>query len=165
MAILESNMCEFVSNSADQTRRLGMRLGSLMKVQSLICLSGNLGAGKTTFVQGLASGWGSVDPVSSPTFVLINQYERLSGGTLYHLDAYRVANSFEAEELDLDLMIDKGVLVIEWPERIDDVLPKERLWVNLEYVSDDKRRFSFKPVGETYVELISAFQKRSFGGL
>lgn len=165
MAILKSNMCEFISNSADQTRRLGMRLGSLMQLQSVICLSGNLGAGKTTFVQGLAAGWGSTDPVNSPTFVLINQYERISGGTLYHMDAYRVANSFEAEELDLELMVDKGVLVIEWPERIDDVLPRERLWVNLEYVSEDKRRFSFKPVGNYYEKLITTFQKRSFGGL
>ena len=165
MAILKSNMCEFISNSADQTRRLGMRLGSLMELQSVICLSGNLGAGKTTFVQGLAAGWGSTDPVNSPTFVLINQYERISGGTLYHMDAYRVANSFEAEELDLELMVDKGVLVVEWPERIDDVLPRERLWVNLEYVSEDKRRFSFKPAGNYYEELITTFQKRSFGGL
>lgn len=165
MAILESNMCEFVSHSADQTRRLGMRLGSLMKVQNLICLSGNLGAGKTTFVQGLAAGWGSTDQVTSPTYVLINQYERLTGGTMYHLDAYRIANSIEAEELDLDLMLDNGVLVIEWPERINDVLAVNRLWINLEYVSEDKRRFVFKPVGKYYEDLSASFRKRSFGGL
>jgi len=84
---------------------------------------------------------------------------------MYHLDAYRIANSIEAEELDLDLMLDNGVLVIEWPERINDVLAVNRLWINLEYVSEDKRRFVFKPVGKYYEDLSASFRKRSFGGL
>ncbi|NSW52073.1 MAG: tRNA (adenosine(37)-N6)-threonylcarbamoyltransferase complex ATPase subunit type 1 TsaE [Anaerolineae bacterium] len=165
MAILDAKTIEFTSNSAEQTRRLGMRLGGLLQRGACICLNGNLGAGKTTFVQGLAAGWGSSDPVTSPTFVLVNQYERLTGGMLYHLDAYRLANSLEAEDLDLTGMMEDGVLVVEWPERIDEALPADRLWVDLTYVSEGKRHLVFQPVGETYVEILNAFRKRTFGGV
>jgi len=74
MPILDPNSMEFISRSAEQTRRVGMRLGTLLQTGDVICLIGDLGSGKTTFVQGLASGWGSLDPVSSPTFVLVNVY-------------------------------------------------------------------------------------------
>ena len=164
MTILSEKTTEFISNSADQTRRIGMRLGALCETSTLICLSGDLGSGKTTLTQGITSGWGSSDPVSSPTFVLINEYYKLDGEVIYHLDAYRVANSFEAEELDLDLMLDSGVLVIEWAERIKDVLPESALWIECEYISDDKRRFVFKPEGDHYESLVDEFRKRSFGG-
>jgi len=76
MPILEANAFEFFSRSADQTRRVGMRLGSVLQPGDVVCLDGDLGAGKTTFVQGIAAGWGAVDPVSSPTFVLVNVYRR-----------------------------------------------------------------------------------------
>jgi tRNA threonylcarbamoyladenosine biosynthesis protein TsaE len=164
MAILTEKTTEFISNSTEQTRRIAMRLGALITPGMLICLSGDLGSGKTTFVQGLSIGWGSSDAVSSPTFVLINQYQKLDGHVLYHLDAYRIANSFEAEELDLVDMYEHGILVIEWAERIKDVLPDDALWVECEYVSDDKRRFVFKPVGERYEAMMDVFRKRSFGG-
>ena len=148
MTILNEKTTEFISNSADQTRRVGMRLGSLLETSMLVCLTGDLGSGKTTLTQGLTSGWGSSDAVSSPTFVLINEYHKLDGEVIYHLDTYRLANSFEAEELDLDGMLDSGVLIIEWAERIQDVLPPDALWVECEYISEDKRRFVFKPIGE-----------------
>jgi tRNA threonylcarbamoyladenosine biosynthesis protein TsaE len=165
MAILDSKTIEFTSNSAEQTRRLGMRLGGLLTAGACVCLNGDLGAGKTTFVQGVSAGWGSSDPVTSPTFVLVNQYECLTGGVLYHLDAYRLENGLEAEELDLVGMMDQGVVMIEWPERIADVLPEDRLWVDLTYVSEDKRRLVFKPQGKKYEDMIATFRKRSFGGL
>jgi tRNA threonylcarbamoyladenosine biosynthesis protein TsaE len=164
MAILNENTTEFISNSADQTRRVGMRLGALLEKTMLVCFTGDLGSGKTTFTQGLTSGWGSSDPVSSPTFVLINEYYKLGGETMFHLDTYRLTNSFEAEELDLIGMLDSGVLVIEWAERIKDVLPEESLWIECEYISEDKRRFVFKPMGERYETLVEEFRKRSFGG-
>ena len=165
MAILDPKTIEFTSNSAEQTRRLGMRLGNLLTSGSCICLNGNLGAGKTTFVQGVAAGWGSSDPVTSPTFVIVNQYECLTGGILYHLDAYRLESGMEAEELDLVGMMDQGVLVIEWPERIDDVLPDERLWVDLTYVSEDKRHLVFQPRGKKYEDMMDTFRRKSFGGM
>jgi tRNA threonylcarbamoyladenosine biosynthesis protein TsaE len=164
MTILNENTTEFISNSADQTRRVGMRLGSLLEKSMLVCFTGDLGSGKTTFTQGLTSGWGSSDPVSSPTFVLINEYYKLGGETMYHLDTYRINNSFEAEELDLVGMLDSGVLVIEWAERIKDVLPQDSLWIECEYISEDKRRYVFKPTGDRYEALVTEFRKRSFGG-
>ncbi|MBN2048354.1 MAG: hypothetical protein JW750_10965, partial [Anaerolineaceae bacterium] len=73
-------------------------------------------------------------------------------------------SGFEAEELDLDTMLDTGILIIEWPERIVDVLPPERLWVELEYISDEKRRFVFKPAGKYYEDMVEQFARVAFGG-
>ena len=89
--ILDRNSLEIISRSAEQTRRVGMRLGAMLEPGDIVCLIGDLGAGKTTFVQGLAAGWGSLDPVSSPTFVIVNVYRRLDQRKLYHLDAYRLS--------------------------------------------------------------------------
>ncbi len=141
-----------------------MRLGSLLQKGDLVCLMGDLGAGKTTLVQGIAQGWGSLDPVSSPTFVLVNVYRRPDGQNLNHLDAYRLQNAEEARELDVDILLDQGALVVEWPERIDAALPKEQLLVQLRWVTDEQRGMTFLPNGERYQELVADFRKRVLGG-
>lgn len=164
MPILDARSLEFFSRSPDQTRRLGARLGALLETGDIICLSGELGSGKTTFVQGLAQGWGSLDVVSSPTFVLVNIYRRPDGRRFYHLDAYRLANALEAEDLDLDLMIEDGPLVVEWPERIDAILPSDRLWIVLRYLADEQRGMVFTGLGQRYDEIVADFRKRVFGG-
>ncbi len=102
MPILDANSLDYFSRSPEQTRRMGMRLGALLDRGDIVCLSGDLGAGKTTLVQGIAKGWGSLDAVSSPTFILVNVYRRLDGSTLAHLDAYRMQSALEAEDLDLE---------------------------------------------------------------
>jgi tRNA threonylcarbamoyladenosine biosynthesis protein TsaE len=163
MPVLLANDFDFLSHSPEQTRRLGMRLGALLLPGDVICLQGELGAGKTTLVQGLAAGWGSLDAVSSPTFILINVYRRADGGQLFHFDTYRVESALEAEELDLDAMISAGPLVIEWPERMTGVLPAEWLWINLEYVDEDRRQLTFRPLGKHYENLLSRFRQTSFG--
>jgi len=76
MPILDAQTLDFFSRSPEQTRRLGMKLGALLQKGDLLCLSGDLGAGKTTLMQGIAQGWGTLDAVSSPTFVLVNVYRR-----------------------------------------------------------------------------------------
>ncbi len=157
-------MLEFVSRSPEQTRRLGMRLGSMLQAGDLICLNGDLGSGKTTFVQGLSQGWGSLDIVTSPTFVLVNQYQRMDGSTMFHLDAYRMQNALEAEDLDLVQMIDSGCLVVEWPEKIREALPGECLWVQMEYVAEESRQMAFKPIGDRYVAILAEFRRAAFGG-
>jgi len=124
MPILDPNSLEFISRSAEQTRRLGMRIGALLQTGDVVCLIGELGSGKTTLVQGLASGWGSLDQATSPTFVLVNVYRRPDGQRLYHLDAYRLRGAREAEDLDLDAMLETSPLVIEWAERIQETLPQ-----------------------------------------
>ncbi len=164
MPILDARTLEFVSRSPEQTRRMGARLGAMLRPGDLLCLSGDLGAGKTTLVQGVAQGWGSLDTVSSPTFVLVNEYRRPDGCCLYHLDAYRLANWLEAEDLDLDRMLEAGPLVIEWPERIKEVLLPDRLWIALRWIADEQRGMRFSSRGERYDELLVEFRKRVFGG-
>lgn len=162
---------DFFSRSPEQTRRVGRRLGAVLEAGDVICLQGDLGAGKTTFVQGIAQGWGSLDSVSSPTFILVNVYRRedqsrgrATPPLLFHVDAYRLDSVREAEELDLDSMLAQGALLIEWPERMNGLIPNERLWVNLEYVDEEERELKFKASGERYDELLDVIRHGTFGG-
>jgi tRNA threonylcarbamoyladenosine biosynthesis protein TsaE len=164
MPILDSHTIEFFSRSPEQTRRIGMRLGGELKAGDVICLQGNLGAGKTTFVQGLAQGWGSIDAVSSPTFILVNEYRRANGGLIFHLDAYRLESVPEAEELDLDSMLAEGVLIIEWPEKLDGLIPSQRLWINLDHVREEHRQMRFNARGKRYDDLLDGIRQSMFGG-
>lgn len=165
MPILDPHSLEFISRSTEQTRRVGMRLGPLLKPGDVICLVGELGSGKTTFVQGVAAGWGSLDPVSSPTFVLVNVYRRPAGERLFHLDAYRLNGAAEAEELDIDAMIETGSLVVEWADRIQPALPETFLRVGLRWVSPEQRDLVFSARGERYQAMLAAFRRRVYGGL
>ncbi len=165
MPILAPNSVEFISRSADQTRRVGMRLGAYLADNFLICLEGELGSGKTTFVQGLASGWGSLDQVSSPTFVLINLYRHPEGRRLYHVDAYRLDNPKEAEDLDLDTMLENGSMVIEWAEKIKSILPAEYIWINLRDISQEQRDLIFSARGKRYESILEVFRRRIYGGM
>ena len=163
MPILDKHSLDFISRGPEQTRRIGMRLGALLQPGDLVCLQGNLGAGKTTFVQGVANGWGAFDAVSSPTFVLVNAYRRADGDQLFHMDAYRVESAADAEELDLIAMIGEGPLIIEWAERIESILSTERLWVTLEHVAEEQREFRFHAEGKRYDELVSELRLSLFG--
>lgn len=142
-----------------------MRMGVLLRVGDVICLEGDLGSGKTTFVQGVAAGWGSANAVSSPSFVLVNQYLRPDGTCLFHLDAYRLKDGKEAEDLDIDLMLENGGLIIEWADRIRDALPVEHLWINLRYTDVNQRDLIFSARGARYDEMLAIFRKRLYGGL
>ena len=163
MPILDEHTLDFVSRSPEQTRRIGMRLGALLKQGDLVCLQGDLGAGKTTLVQGMAQGWGSLDPVSSPTFVLVNVYRRAEDGQFFHMDAYRIESAAEGEELDLLAMLDAGPLLIEWAERLKAILPREYLWVNLEHVNEEHRQMRFVARGKRYDSLVFELQHALFG--
>ena len=163
MPILTANATEFFSNSPEQTRRLGIQMGGLLGSGDLICLEGELGAGKTTFVQGLAAGWGSSDRVTSPTFVLINLYERGDDLQLTHLDAYRLASAAEAEALDLDSFLGRVPMVVEWAENIEAALPAGRLWLKLHFVDDERRRVELSAEGRHYEELLDDVQESVFG--
>lgn len=145
---------KIISRHPDQTRRLGERLGVLLMIGDVICLQGELGAGKTTLVQGIARGWGSVDTVSSPTFILVNVYRRADGSQLFHMDAYRLNSTPEAEELDLDSMLAQGALIVEWPERMKEIVPMERLWIQFDHAGEDVRELKFDAHGKRYDELL-----------
>jgi tRNA threonylcarbamoyladenosine biosynthesis protein TsaE len=163
MPILDATTIEFFSHSAEMTRRVGMRLGALLRPGDLLCFQGDLGAGKTTFIQGLAQGWGSLDAASSPTFVLVNLYRRADGAQLFHLDAYRIDSLAEAEELDLDAMLNAGALLIEWADRVQALLPAEHLWVKLDYLDEFRRSLSFRPRGKRYETLALEMRQAAFG--
>ena len=165
MPILDQNSFEFISRGTEYTRRIGIRLGTILKSGDIICLEGDLGSGKTTLVQGMAAGWGSLDQVTSPTFVLLNLYRRLDGGQFHHLDAYRLKDAQEAEELDLETFIETGPLVVEWAERISTALPADHLWVTLRMVDAEQRDLIFSARGPYYKSLLYNFRMRIYGGL
>jgi tRNA threonylcarbamoyladenosine biosynthesis protein TsaE len=155
---------EVFSRSTDQTRRIGMRLGPLLRIGDVVCLEGELGTGKTTLVQGLAAGWGSFDPVSSPTFMLLNLYRRTGGEILYHLDAYRLNGPEEAIDLDIDNLLRNGSLVIEWADRIRSALPNDHLWVSLNWRLETQRDLLFTAHGKHYTTLLQQFKQQVYGG-
>lgn len=163
MPILDEHNLDFVSKSPEQTRRIGIRLGSLLRQGDLVCLQGELGAGKTTLVQGMAQGWGALDSVSSPTFVLVNVYRRGDAAQFFHMDAYRIASVAEGEELDLDSMLDSGPLLIEWADRIEKILPCEKLWITLEHVGEEHRQMRFEASGKRCDALLSGLRRSMFG--
>lgn len=158
MFAIDSHTLEVKSHSAEQTRGLGARLGTALQTGDMICLQGDLGAGKTTFVQGIAQGWNSVDSVSSPTFILVNLYRRADGGQVFHMDAYRLDSTGEAEELDLDSMLAEGALIVEWPERMQGLIPNERLWVEFTQSGEEERELKFNARGERYTALLDSIR-------
>ncbi len=164
MPILDAHTLEFFSRSPEQTRRVGMRLGGLLRPGDIVCLQGELGAGKTTLVQGLAQGWGSLDPVSSPTFIIVNIYRRPDDGQLFHMDAYRLDSAPEAAEVDLDEMLARGSLLVEWPERIQEILPEHRMWISFEYVAEENRQMLIRAIGARYDDLLAELRQDLFGG-
>ena len=163
MQNLEVPAVDFLSQSPEQTRRLGQRLGAALQAGDVICLQGDLGAGKTTFVQGVAQGWGSRDSVSSPTFIIVNVYRNGDEKQLFHLDAYRLDSVWEAEELDLQSMQAQGSLLIEWPERMERLIPRERLWIKLEHVDQEVRRMTMSSHGKRYDDLLEILRRATYG--
>jgi tRNA threonylcarbamoyladenosine biosynthesis protein TsaE len=163
MAVIEKGSFEVISRSPSQTRRVGMRLGELLQPGDVVGLEGNLGAGKTTLVQGIASGWGSYDTVTSPTYVLVNVYRRLDQKLLYHLDAFRLSSPQEALDLDLDAMLSQGPLLIEWADKIKPALPEELLWFKMNLINDEQRDFIVNAKGERHKYLLEKFREDIYG--
>ncbi len=164
MPILRPNTLEFVSRSPDQTRRIGMRLGTWLQVGDVVALEGELGTGKTTFIQGMVMGWGSSDAVTSPTFVLVNVYRRSDGARFYHLDAYRLHNPHELMEWDLVGMMEEGPIAVEWADRIRSWLPEDRLTVRLRWLAEEQRNLWFEAHGERSMQLLQRLRKEILGG-
>jgi tRNA threonylcarbamoyladenosine biosynthesis protein TsaE len=164
--ILKPGTLEFVSHGAEQTARLGFRLGELLRPGDVICLTGPLGAGKTAFARGLGQGWGAIPPVTSPTFVLVHEHTRAADGLrLYHVDGYRLGRPDDGLSFGLDeLLADDNPLLLEWPERVDGLLPAERLWITFIFQEGDRRLIHFEAGGRSYEDLLDQYRKRTFGG-
>jgi tRNA threonylcarbamoyladenosine biosynthesis protein TsaE len=159
MFVNKIHTLKLASHNPEQTRALGERLGGVLQPGDVICLQGELGAGKTTLAQGIAQGWGSLDSVSSPTFILVNVYRRADGNQLFHMDAYRLDSTSEAEQLDLDSMLAEGALLIEWPERMQSLIPEENLWLQLEHIGESEREMNFTVSGKRYEALLELIRK------
>ena len=120
------------SQTAEQTRECGRSLGRRLKAGDLVILSGELGAGKTTFTQGLAEGLGVRGPITSPTFVIARVHPSLTGrAPLVHVDAYRLGSLAELDDLDLDTAVEDSVTVVEWGEGKAEVLAQAHYTVHL----------------------------------
>lgn len=147
------------TDSAEQTRDLAAALAPLLRAGDLLILSGDLGGGKTAFVQGLAVAMGISDPVTSPTFVLAQTYEgRLR---LHHLDVYRLATSAEVIDLNLpELLAEDAVTAIEWGERFLEELPASYLRLSFGLgdpsLSPDVRIITLDPTGAAWQTRASA---------
>ncbi|MFR1450014.1 MAG: tRNA (adenosine(37)-N6)-threonylcarbamoyltransferase complex ATPase subunit type 1 TsaE [Beduini sp.] len=144
-------MESFIVSSVEQTQEIALLIGQKIKPNSVITLTGDLGAGKTTFTKGLAQGLGIKERISSPTFTILKIYE--SGRLpLYHFDAYRLENGYE--DLGFEEYIDdQGVSVIEWPIYMEETLPKERLEIEILNIDEHTRQLILKPEGEKYHQL------------
>ena len=119
--------------SAAQTRALGERLAALLRPGDLVILTGDLGAGKTTFTQGIGAGLGVRGDVASPTFIIARAHPPQGDGPgLIHVDAYRLGSLAELDDLDLDTALDDSVTVVEWGEGMAEALAASRLEVSLE---------------------------------
>jgi tRNA threonylcarbamoyladenosine biosynthesis protein TsaE len=157
-----SAVVDFVSHSISQTQRCGSQLAQHLTPGVIILLEGDLGAGKTTFTKGIAYGLGVEGYVNSPTFTLVNEYEgRLP---VYHLDCYRLESGREALDFGIEeYLYGDGVTIIEWPERISDILPSDCIRVSMSYLTDTKRSLRLEPIGSKYVSLMQEFKKSAFG--
>ena len=144
---------ELSTGDEEQTRDLGARLGAVLKTGDILLLSGDLGTGKTCLTQGLGRGLGCAGIVTSPSFVIMNEYPGRE--LLFHCDLYRMEDVEELDDLGLWDYAERGVLVIEWPERGAELLPGDGLVVQLRYGDSEKqRRFSFEPRGPRGEELL-----------
>jgi tRNA threonylcarbamoyladenosine biosynthesis protein TsaE len=137
----------FLSSSPASTRSLGESLGRLLPAGSVVALDGDLGSGKTCFVQGLAAGLGVKDAVTSPTYALMQSYPgRLD---LHHFDAYMEGRERALlQDGGLEWMHAGGVAAIEWARRVHDVLPLPRVWIRFEHAGASERRLAVEVEGE-----------------
>ena len=153
---------EFTTHSAEETVALGRRLAAELKPPRLVLLRGELGAGKTTLIKGIAEGFGAArqDDVTSPTFTLVHEY-RSPQVNIYHVDLYRVDTPRELETLGLDdLVADDAVLLIEWGEKFERFRRERDVEIALERTGDNQRRIILTAEPAENAEKIHSAEKR-----
>ena len=160
MTILNADAVEVISHSADQTGRFGVRMGQLLRAGDLLCLSGELGTGKTVFAIGVARGWGALENATSPTYILAHEYHRADGAQLHHLDCYRLRGPQDADSVGLTERYEAGVaLMIEWPENVRPWLPEDGVWAALRHIDEDKRSLRLHAGGARGAQLLADFRE------
>ncbi|XTR37752.1 tRNA (adenosine(37)-N6)-threonylcarbamoyltransferase complex ATPase subunit type 1 TsaE [Paraclostridium tenue] len=150
-------MVKIYLENEEQTKAIGYKLGQLLTPKSVVCLIGDLGAGKTTMTQSLAKALEVDDYITSPTFNIVNEYEGRM--PLYHFDVYRIGSSDEMYDIGFDEYIDgDGVCIIEWANLIEDILPNEYLYIEMNY-KETGREMILTPKGEKYEEIVKELTK------
>lgn len=143
------------TSSPGETAALGEKMAPLLRRGDILCLNGDLGAGKTKFAQGLAKGIGVEGPVNSPTFTLINEYDGVI--PFYHMDIYRLNEPRELEDLGYEeYFFGEGVTLLEWADKVGEMLPEERLdiYIYRRKEGSDEREIKFFPRGNRYLLLV-----------
>lgn len=137
---------EYFSENLKETQEIGKNLAEEIKKRRIFIIKGDLGAGKTTLVQGFAKGLGISQKVNSPTFILMNKYSLKKNKFLYHLDLYRINKKKELESLDIKEVINNknNIVMIEWPEKIKDILPKDTVYIEMKVLEENKRKIIIK---------------------
>ncbi len=152
-------MYSVITSNPEQTWRMGKLLGALLGAGDIVCLYGDLGAGKTSLSYGIALGLEVKERyITSPTFTFVNEYE--GRVPFNHIDLYRLKDPGELENIGFEEYLDSdGATVIEWAERAEDELPEERLSVYLNYVNENSREIGFLPEGERYQKLLDTLKQ------
>jgi tRNA threonylcarbamoyladenosine biosynthesis protein TsaE len=137
---------EIITKNAVETAEIGARLAKKLTPHTVVALYGDLGAGKTTFIQGFVASLGYKKRVSSPTFIVVRPYylENSKLETIYHIDLYRLEKTTDLKTIGIEefLQDPKGVSVIEWPEKIEHLLPKEAIKIKIEKLSENERKIT-----------------------
>ena len=135
------------SHSEEETEKIASLIAAALAPGDTVLLRGNLGAGKTVFSRGFARGLGCEDTLSSPTYTIVQEYQLPSGARLYHMDLYRIADAASALGFGVDEFIDdpKAYKLIEWPERIESLLPEKCLTVEITHEGDEERSLRIIP--------------------
>ncbi|OPJ56032.1 tRNA (adenosine(37)-N6)-threonylcarbamoyltransferase complex ATPase subunit type 1 TsaE [Alkalithermobacter paradoxus] len=145
-------MEKLVLKDEEYTKEIGYKLGKLLNKGNVICLKGDLGAGKTTLTQSIAKGLGIDEYITSPTFTIVHEYD--GDIPLYHFDVYRIGCSEEMYDIGFDEYINgNGVCIIEWANLIEDIIPKDCLWIELKYLQEG-REMILNPIGDEYEKLV-----------
>ncbi len=142
----------FETEDVSQTEKLGMALGRLLSKGDFLALTGDLGAGKTAFTRGVARGLGIKEGVTSPTFTIINEYYEPIA--FAHMDAYRLKSPEELQNIGFDDYLQEFIVVMEWANRVKEVLPEHVLWIDFAIISDSRRRIQFTSDNSHYNNLI-----------
>ena len=171
---MESDLvATFISRSANETRAMGARLATALPDGTVVALVGELGSGKTTFVQGAAEGigirpgaddLGETEGVTSPTFVLVREHHGRDGRTLVHVDAHRLAGAAELRDLGSDDFLKvRGVAFVEWAERVEDALPEPRLALRFAHRAEGEREIEVGGAGEGAEALVEMAERALSG--
>lgn len=147
-------MSRIICNSIEETDKIGYKIGKLLEKGDIVCLAGDLGAGKTTLTKSIARGLGIDEEVTSPTFTIINEYD--GRVPVYHFDVYRIMNIDEMYDIGYEeYFYGDGICIVEWASQIRELIPREHLWIDIGLGKEiNSRELSIKGTTEHYERII-----------